>query len=143
MKVYGFMFSFILMFALCGSLPLIHDARGQGAGEKKSQFATRREFSMGGIGMISKNLYVVVKSEANERNELIVKPTAETEKRWHGQRVDEPEVAVFYQGEVWSFGKLPTGFDLSNSVIVSFERDKVRFFDFHAMYGAYYERIRN
>jgi hypothetical protein len=92
--------------------------------------------------MINKHLYVVVKSSRNERNALIVKPTEETEERWYGKSVTEAEVAIFYEGKAWSSESkgLPVGFDLSRAVIVSFESNKVRFFDFQTMAGAYFER---
>jgi hypothetical protein len=93
--------------------------------------------------MINKNLYVVVKSAVNDRNELIVKPTAETEERWYGRDTKKAEVAIFFSGKVWSPDQLPDGFDLSRAVVVSFESNKVRFFDFQAMAGAYFDRIRD
>jgi hypothetical protein len=70
-----------------------------------------------------------------------VKPTEETEERWHGKSVTEAEVAIFYEGKVWSSQRLPDGFDLSKAVVISFESGKVRFFDFQTMSGGYYERI--
>ena len=33
------------------------------------------------------------------------------------------------------------GFDLSRAIIVSSEKEKVRFFDFEKEYGAYYSRV--
>ena len=111
--------------------------------EKRDSFATRQEFSKGGIGMVNKHLYIVVKSASSDRNELVVAPTEETEERWHGRSVDKPEVAIFYANRVWSSQSLPDGFDLSNAVVVSFEDEKVRFFDFQTMSGAYYNRIRD
>jgi hypothetical protein len=106
-------------------------------------FAKQWEMSWGGVGMINKYLYVVVKSTGNERNELIVSPTEEKEERWHGSDITKAEVVAFYKGKVWSFDKLPDGFDLSMSIIVSFESDKVRFFDFQTMKGGYFERIKD
>ena len=111
--------------------------------EKRDLFATRRDFSKGGIGMVNRHLYIVVKSASSDRNELVVKPTEQTEERWHGKGVDEPEVAIFYANKVWSSQNLPDGFDLSRAVVVSFESEKVRFFDFQSMTGAYYKRIRD
>jgi len=101
-------------------------------------FATRWQLSKGGIGMVNKYLYIVVKSA---RNELILKPTEETEDKWYGKSVTKAEVVIVYEGKVWSSQGLPNGFDLSKAVVVSFESDKIRFFDFQAMSGGYYERI--
>ncbi len=104
-------------------------------------FATRWQLSIGGIGMVNKHLYIVVKSGKSERNELVVKPTEDTEERWYGKNVTKAEVVVVYEGKVWSSQTLPDGFDLSKAVVVSFESDKIRFFDFQVMSGGYYERI--
>lgn len=107
-------------------------------------------FAKGGIGMISEELYVVVKSAKNDRNELIVKPPGHLgrdqsapvpETRWKGKSTNEAEVVIYFESRVWSQQQLPDGFDLSRSVVVSFENDKVRYFDFRKMAGGYYRRI--
>jgi hypothetical protein len=116
------------------------DIKKQDAADRDS-FATRRYWSKGGIGIVNKNLYIVVKSTTNGRNELIVKPTEETEKRWKGKSATEAEVAIVYNGKVCSSEDIPDGFDLSKAVVVSFERSKIRFFDFQKMAGGYYDRI--
>jgi len=103
-------------------------------------FATNRCFSKGGLGIVNTSLYIVVDSTKNGSNELIVKPTDETEKTWSGRSVAKAEVVVYYGGKVWLKESLPDQFDLSKAVIVSFESNKVRFFDFQAMSGGYYER---
>jgi hypothetical protein len=74
-------------------------------------------------------------------NELIVKPTEETEERWKGKSVTNAEVVFVYQGRVWAPQSLPTGFDLSKAVVISFEGEKIRFYDFQASAGGYYDRI--
>jgi hypothetical protein len=61
---------------------------------------------------------------------------------WIGLDASKPEVAVFFEGKVWSPPVLPERFDLSNAVIFSFESDKVRFYDFRDMSGGYYRRHR-
>ena len=110
--------------------------------EKTVTFATRREFSKGGIGLLNERLYVVVKTERNGKNELIVRSANGAEETWHGKSATEPEVVFFYDGKVWSPSQtLPNGFDLSRAILVSFEKEKVRFFDFEKEYGAYYRRI--
>jgi hypothetical protein len=109
--------------------------------EEREAFATRRYWSKGGIGMVNKNLYIVVKSAGNDMNELIVKPTEETEERWKGKSVTKAEVVFVYQGKVWGPQSLPSGFDLSKAVVISFEGEKIRFFDFQATVGGYYDRI--
>lgn len=127
---------------------LLFSARGvsqssekQGAPKEKEMFAANRLFPKGGIGIVNRRLYVVVKSSKSDSNELIVKPTEETEERWKGKSVTEAEVVFVYEGKVWSAQGLPDRFDLSKAVVVSFEGDKIRFFDFQAMSGGYYVRI--
>lgn len=106
---------------------------------KKHTFATNFYVSKGGIGIVDRDLYVVVKSGLNE---LILKPDNGTEEqRWKGKSATEHEVVFVYAGKVWPSSRLPDGFELSKSVIVSFEGDKVRFFDFEGSAGGYYDRI--
>jgi hypothetical protein len=110
--------------------------------EKTATFATRREFSKGGIGLLNERLYVVVRTEKTGKNELIVRSTNGAEEKWRGKSVSEPEMVFFYGGKIWSLSQtLPDGFDLSRAILVSFEKEKVRFFDFEKEYGAYYSRI--
>jgi hypothetical protein len=79
-----------------------------------SMFSTNRCFSKGGVGIVNKSLYILVRSAANGRNELIVKPTEGTEERWVGRSAAKAEIVFFYGGKVWSAEDLPLGFDLSS-----------------------------
>jgi hypothetical protein len=103
----------------------------------KNMFAKNRCFSKGGIGIIDRDLYIVVKSGKNDKNELILSAG----NRWTGLSVGTPEVVIFYDNNIWSRQTLPDGFNLSKAVVISFESDKVRFFDFRKMEGGYYDRI--
>jgi len=107
----------------------------------RDKFATNWKVAKGSVGIINEHLYVVVKSASNERNELIIKTREETEERWYGKDAGKPEVVVVYDNKVWSSQSLPDGFDLSKAVVVSFERNKIRYFDFHVLDGGYYERV--
>jgi hypothetical protein len=135
--------SFLLLISVLFQAGMNSQAGGQAKPmEKTGTFATRREFSKGGVGLLNERLYVVVRTQRTGRNELIVRSINGTEETWHGKSVTEPEVVFFYEGKVWSPSQtLPDGFDLSRSILVSFEREKVRFFDFEKEYGAYYSRI--
>ncbi len=105
------------------------------AKEKAVSTATRF-FSKGGIGIIAKgSLWVDVKSASNE----LIYGTARD--RWRGLEAPKTELVIFFEGKIWSTQNLPDRFDLSKSVVVSFETDKVSFFDFQEMSGGYYERI--
>ena len=121
------------------------------AAKKRDMFATDEFFAKGGIGMISEELYAIVKSAKNDRNELIVVPPGHLgrdqsapvpETRWKGKSTNEVEVVIFFEGNVWSPQQLPDGFDLTGAVVVSFERLRVRYFDFRKMAGGYYRRSR-
>jgi hypothetical protein len=140
MRITAYAISGLLAVTLFGVQLAGQDARTQGA-EGRDAFANRQEFSKGGIGMVNKNLYIVVKSAKKDRNELVVKPTEETEESWKGKGVSKAEVAIVYEGKVWSPEALPKRFDLSKAVIVSFEESKIRFFDFQRMSGEYFDRI--
>jgi hypothetical protein len=87
----------------------------------------------GGIGIINTHVYIDLKSA---KNELIL----DGGNRWADQTREKEEVAVFFQNRVWAKDDLPKGFDLSKAIIVSFEGDVVRFFDFEKMSGGYYRR---
>src|SRR5260370_29784808 len=87
-----------------------------GAGNTKDQnmFATTEYVSKGGLGMINTNLLIDLKSA---KNELVWSGLD----RWTGQAATAPEVAIFFEGRVWSPQALPNGFDISKAIIISFE----------------------
>ena len=107
------------------------------APKEKDMFATNRCFPKGGLGIINSKLYIVLKST---KNELLVDPGGS---RWTGQSAPKAEIVFFVDGKVLSPQQLPEAFDLSNAVVVSFERLKIRFFDFRKMSGGYYEREKD
>jgi hypothetical protein len=140
MRITAYVVSMLLAATFFSAQQSSQDTKSRGA-DKRYAFATRRYWSKGGIGMVNKNLYIVVKSAKNDTNELIVKPTEETEERWKGKNVTKAEVVFVYEGKVWAPQSLPDGFDLSRAVVISFEGEKIRFFDFQATVGGYYDRI--
>jgi hypothetical protein len=118
---------------LCSQL-FAQESKRRDSVEDQIAFATNLCLPKGGFGVINKNLYIVLKSN---KNELITSAG----KKWTGQSAAAAEVGVYFDGDIWSPQALPIGFDLSKAVIVSFESDKVRFFDFAKMRGGYYLRI--
>jgi hypothetical protein len=151
MRIPAYAISVLIAATLFSARGASQIAKQSRAPEERNVIATSRYLSKGGIGMISEELYVVVKSARNDRNELIVEPPGHLGKdqsapvpqtRWKGKNATEAEVAIFFEGRVWSPQDLPDRFDLSKAIVVSFESDKVRFFNFQAMSGGYYERIR-
>jgi hypothetical protein len=119
-----------LIFNLWG---LSQCAKGQTAAKENTVFSTNEFFAKGGLGIIKDDLYISVRSA---KNELVLSAG----QRWAGLDADKPEVVVFFARRVWPLQDLPKAFDLSNAIVVSFELDKVRFFDFSAMSGGYYKR---
>lgn len=112
------------------------DTKRRGAEEERKIFATNRCLSKGGLGIVNTSLYIAVKSI---KNELLFGE----KQTWSGLDASKPEVVAFFQSKVWEPESPPKGFDLSKAVVVSFEGDKIRFFDFQTMSGGYYERIRD
>jgi hypothetical protein len=96
-------------------------------------FAHSYALSKHGIGPIRENLYVETDSTTNEL--LLDKGN-----RWTGNNSSAKEAVIFFENKVWLPSALPGDFDLTKAVIISFEGDKVRFFDFGGMHGGYYER---
>jgi len=150
MRIAACIASLLVTAALFSAQGASQSAKRLGAAKERDMFATDEFFAKGGIGMISEEIYVIVKSAKNDRNELIVKPPGHLgrdqsapvpETRWKGKSTNEAEVVIFFESKVWTQQQLPDGFDLSRSVVVSFERDKVRYFDFRKMAGGYYRRI--
>jgi hypothetical protein len=90
----------------------------------------------GGIGIISENLFVTTGTKRNE----IEWGYGENSKKWIGRKASKPEVVVFFEGKVWPPQSLPHGFDKSKSVVVSFEENNIRFYDYAHHQGGYYER---
>jgi len=101
----------------------------------KNTLSTNECFAKGGLGIVNTNLYIDLKSG---RNELQLSAG----NKWTGQSTPTQEVVIFYENKILSPQALPDGFDLSKSVVISFEGHKVRFFDFGKMSGGYYKRPR-
>jgi hypothetical protein len=98
-------------------------------------FATTRLVSKGGIGIINEDLFIVAKSA---KNELVLKDG----RNWTGQAAEKRELVIVFQDRVLSPVNLPKDFDLSKAVVVSFEGDIIRFFEFDDMEGGYYSRLK-
>jgi len=125
-----------MMAALLSGSPAINKAPSKTeAVPGEVSFATNRCYSKGGIGIIHQGLYIDLKSVQNE-----LRLTGAN--RWGGKNAPLPEVVFFFQNKVWSQNALPEGFDISRAIIISFESDKVRFFDFSKMSGGYYLRMK-
>ena len=103
-------------------------------GRKNSYvFAHNYTLSKHGLGIIRENLYIETDSPINE---LLL----HNGDRWKGNVSSTKEAVIFFEDKVWPPSALPSDFDLSKAVVISFEGGTVRFFDFRRMQGGYYER---
>jgi hypothetical protein len=134
MRIAGYAICVLLGATLLSAQQNKQNTKGCDAAKEREMFATTRGFSKGGLGIINTSLYIAVKTTKNE----LLYGEKET---WTGLDASKPEVVIFFDGKVWEPRSVPKGFDLSKSVVISFEGDKIRFFDFQEMSGGYYERI--
>ncbi len=111
----------------------VQRAPAGGAPQPPTAFRDNLCLSKGGVGILRRQLYVAVKSR---QNELLLDEGG----RWTGRESTAREVAVVFDGKVWSQDALPEDFDLGKAIVVSFEGDKIRFYDFGEMKGGYYRR---
>jgi len=125
----------LLAAALLSAQESAQGAQKSGNGKEKNVFASNKFFAKGGIGIIDQGLYIVLKST---KNELILSGA----NRWLGLDTSRQQVVIFFEGQILPQDDLPDRFDLSKAVVISFEADKVRFFDFRKMSGGYYSRPR-
>jgi hypothetical protein len=108
-------------------------SKGPGASEAGVKIAENPCWPKGGLGIISTNLYVDLLSTDNE----LVLPNGE---RWIGLAAREKQVVLVADGRVTSGTEIWPGFRLEVSSIVSYEEDKILFFDFSAGKGGFYQR---
>ena len=115
-------------------LPAAHAAGNQGTSRPPGAMSlSSRHMAKGGIGIVNTHLYIDLKSATNE---LVLSDGH----RWANLSREKPEVVVFFQDRIWPSDDLPREFDLSKAIIISFERDVVRFFEFEKSSGGYYQR---
>lgn len=107
--------------------------RNSNSRKGENMLSTNECIAKGGIGILNTHLYLDLKSA---KNELIL----DGGNRWAGQPQEGAEVVFFFENKVWSTNAVPQGFDLSKAIVISFERNIVRFFDFGKASGGYYKR---
>jgi len=87
----------------------------------------------GGVGIVSKDFYVVTKSEKNE----LILPNHE---RWSGLERTIPQVVYVREGKVVEQPSSVPTFELPKVVLISFQQDRIYFYDFPTSHGGYYLR---
>jgi hypothetical protein len=114
----------------------------QGCGQVPDSDHSRKEkdvlrwdqcLSKGGFGVIREGLYIDVDSAKNELR-------LNGRNTWTGKDAGTKEVVFFFEDRIWSPQSLPNRFDLSKSVVISFEGKLIRFFEFDKLSGGYYKR---
>jgi hypothetical protein len=123
-----------LVAALLGAHVTKQNTQKRDFPSEEHMSVTNQCFTKGGIGIVITGLYIVVKSSRNELR------FGENE-RWLGLDAPDPEVVFFFERRIWESNRLPRNFDVSKAIVIVFEADKVRFFDFQEMSGGYYKRI--
>ena len=87
----------------------------------------------GGVGTIVSGVFVDLTSK---KNKLLLAD----KQAWEGMDSSKAETIIVFNGKVYSQSELPVGFQVSKSVLISFEVSRVYFYDFIAMDGGYYSR---
>ena len=147
MKTVDYAVSVLIAAILFGAQGIAQSAKRSAVAKEVNMCAAmEREFSKGCLGLINEHLYIVVKSASNGSNELIVDSPDGKEQRWKGKSITKPEIVIVYEGRVYGDGgwfsqDVPDQFELSKSVVISFEKSKIYFFDYQTMSGGYYERL--
>ena len=97
-------------------------------------FKINRAMSVGGVGVVGDNVYVVTKGD---QNKAIYGADG---KRWAGKSKLQNQVIYIVDGSVFEGNNLPENFDISRAILISFEKERIRFLDFNTFMGGFYER---
>lgn len=125
--------SFVLaIFGVAGAQGLPREGASLQPRGPKVHFSRNECLSKGGIGIISENIYINLRAE---KNTILLNGN-----EWTGKGKTVPQVVLLQNGRVWSFEEEHNGFTLGKSVLVSFEGEKVFFFDFRDESGGFYVR---
>ncbi len=145
MKMLIYLLLFIVTFGLFASInPMetfkkIEEKSGVGFPETLEAFKTlafdSKLIAKGGVGVIEKDVHVLLISS---KNSIVSRLSGE----WHGQSKDVNEVVIVFEGKVFTSTEIQDvdGFDLANCILVSFQRERVRVFNFKKFVGGYYSR---
>ncbi len=101
--------------------------------QAKMTIAQNPLISQGGIGSIDSDLYIVVRSRTNE---LILAGG----ERWTGSASTTRQVVFVSEQRVFSSGDVPSDFKLEDTVVVSFEGNRVSFLDFQTGRCGFFSR---
>ena len=99
-----------------------------------SSLKWNRYYSKGRVGIVSGDVFIAVEAEKNTL--LLGKHNQE----WVGADKNTKQTVLVFHEAVVDQNNLPKDFELSGSILISFEIKKVIFFDFSTFQGGYYLR---
>ncbi len=91
-------------------------------------------FSKGGLGIIRPEVYVVTRSVSNE---ILLSHG----QRWVGEMGSRRQVLFVFGDKVVEHPTQAVAFDLSKAIVISFQEERIYFYDFAAGKGGYYRRL--
>jgi hypothetical protein len=105
---------------------------------EKAAMTANLKISQAGIGVIRDESegYLVV-STCSRKNEILWQ-LGDKHHNWSGRRSTTVQAVVFFGGKIWYPNTLPQNFDRSQSVVIYFEGNYVRFFDYVHNQGGYF-----
>jgi hypothetical protein len=98
-----------------------------------AQLSTRAYIPKGKVGVVADEVYVALNSE---RNTLLIGNNRE----WTGRPSHEKQVVMAFEGAIVDPSALPSEFALEKSVVVSFENEKVYFWNASEKRLGFYRR---
>lgn len=90
-------------------------------------------FAKGGLGIVNAEVYIDLRSRSNE---LVLKNGT----RWTGREREAAQLLILWKNMPVAEGEIPADFELTKSILVSFERARVTFVDFQAGRSGFYTR---
>lgn len=99
----------------------------------RQEFLSNRCMAFGGIGIVAPNVYVVTKSRVNE----IMLPGGLV---WKGEAASKRQGVWIIDGKVFCPSAEPERFSVTKGLFISFEEEKIYFFDFGTFQGGFYVR---
>jgi hypothetical protein len=115
----------------------------------KAIFEENRCMVIGRLGIIKDGIFIVIFSKKNAllvqedekspNDNLLLPKTLE----WEGLTRDKKQVVFVYKNQIFETSNLPDDFSINESILISFEGEKVIFFDYATFHGGYYKRNLN
>ncbi len=105
---------------------------------EKNIMATHREESKAGIGFIRSGDGANLKVSTCSRRNEVMWDFEKKRHNWAGRRSTGLQVVIFWNGRIWVPNHLPHDFDRNSSVVIFFDGNFVRFYDYAQNSGGYF-----